>query len=443
MKYLTREVFTPSAPAKACFIERDSINRRLVNALQTAGKQLVIYGHSGSGKTTILQNKLFQLYENHITTRCMAGMTFEQVLLDAFDQLAPYYIAESSHSSKSNISASIQATYLGIKSTIGSHLESMTAEKFERFLPPQLTAQNLSKFIGESKCCWVLEDFHKVNENEKERLSQVMKVFMDQAAEYPDLKIIAIGAVDTARQVVDYDPEMKNRVSEILVPLMTDLELQQILDKGQSLLNINFDSALADSVVKYSSGVASTCHAIALSCCEVENIDDTQSATYYIDKGILEKALRLYIEDSADTLKSAFDRAFSSLKKTKFDNYKIITEALTHFDQEGAEKSDILSQIENNHRGYPATNLGYCLGELQTRARGNLLRFDSESRKYSFSDPVFRAYALALFKDYDFTKPEEQLTLHLAGPDVIMKSLSNEIIKVLSKIQSDRHNQSR
>ena len=83
------EVFTPTKPARLTFVERETINDKLVNGILTPGKQLIVYGHSGSGKSTLLVNKLHQLYENHITTRCMKGVTFEQIMLDAFDQLSP------------------------------------------------------------------------------------------------------------------------------------------------------------------------------------------------------------------------------------------------------------------------------------------------------------------------------------------------------------------
>ena len=93
-KHLVRDVFTPSTPARLTFVERESVNHRLVNALQTPGKQIVVYGHSGCGKTTLLVNKLHQLYENHITSRCMIGMSIDQIILDAFDQLDPFYTTE-------------------------------------------------------------------------------------------------------------------------------------------------------------------------------------------------------------------------------------------------------------------------------------------------------------------------------------------------------------
>ncbi|MCH2341724.1 hypothetical protein ACGFZ7_20960 [Pseudomonas sp. NPDC047963] len=80
--YDVYDVFTPSQPAKLAFIDRNSINDSLINALNTPGKQIVVYGHSGSGKTTLLSNKLYQIYEGHITSRCMKGMSFEQIIIE-------------------------------------------------------------------------------------------------------------------------------------------------------------------------------------------------------------------------------------------------------------------------------------------------------------------------------------------------------------------------
>ena len=223
------KVFTPTTPARLTFVERQTINDKVVDAIQTPGKQVVVYGHSGSGKSTLLVNKLHQLYEKHITTRCMSTLTFDQICLDAFDQLRPFYSSEIAESSAVKVSAAARADYVGIKSQIGAELSTTSQRKHLRVAPPQLTPQALARFLGEAGCCWVVEDFHKIAEEEKTDVSQLMKVFMDMADVYRDLKIIAIGAVDTARQVVQYDPEMRNRVAEIQVPLMTSKEIREII----------------------------------------------------------------------------------------------------------------------------------------------------------------------------------------------------------------------
>ena len=103
------DVFTPTTPARATFVERISSNEKLVDALRTPGKQVVVYGHTGSGKTTLLVNKLHQLYENHITTRCTSQMTFESIIFNAFDQLSPFVTTESVSKESRQFSSQISA----------------------------------------------------------------------------------------------------------------------------------------------------------------------------------------------------------------------------------------------------------------------------------------------------------------------------------------------
>jgi hypothetical protein len=111
-------------------------------------------------------------------------------------------------------------------------------------LPPQLTVQRLARFLGEQGMCWVVEDFHKMPASEKLPLAQYIKVFLDMSSVYPDVKAVIVGATETARQVVEYDPDMTKRVSELLVPLMTMDELTEIILNGQALLNVDLSPKL-------------------------------------------------------------------------------------------------------------------------------------------------------------------------------------------------------
>jgi energy-coupling factor transporter ATP-binding protein EcfA2 len=391
------KVFTPTTPARATFVEREAINDKLVNALRTPGKQIVVYGHSGSGKSTLLENKLHQIYEHHISSRCVEGMTFDQLILNAFDQLNAYYDAERVQTKRRSLAPGLEFEYLAIKAKIDADIVREYQTKKQRILPPQLTPQTLATFMGQVNCCWVLEDFHKIEEREKKRLAQVMKLFMDMSDEFSSLKIIAIGAVDTARQVIEYDQEMRNRVSEIYVPLMTDIELDEIITRGEQLLNFSIPSSLKKGIVEYSNGLASVCHQLCLNICFAAGIDITLPQHIVINNEELEKALQMYLDNASDTLKAAFDKAFSQIRKSKYDNGKLILKAMAQSDQDGVTRSEILDQIRKEVSDYPAGNLTLHLKQLQTRDKGALIRYDSYSRRYSFSDPIFRAFAMALF----------------------------------------------
>lgn len=395
---LTRDVFTPTKPARIAFVERDLVNDKLVNSLTTPGKQIVVYGHSGTGKTTLLVNKLTQLYERHITTRCMKGLKFEQLILDAFDQLAPFYTNERSTSRKTSVGVDLNATYAMLQAKLSSQTTSDSAEKQSRILPPQLTPQALGRFLGDQEACWVLEDFHKIDEGEKEKLSQLMKVFMDLSDEYPNLKIIALGAVDTARQVVDYDHEMRNRVAEVQVNLMTEAEIAAIIEKGEKALNVEFTPEIKRLVSRHSNGLASVCHHLCLNMCNAANIFETVNGpAIKLTKEHCENAVKTYVEEASDSIKSAFEKALKHRRKTQYANAQLILQAVSALAEGGVARIEIHRRIQRNEPKYPEANLKYLLPKLCTPEYGGILRYESNSGLYSFADPIYRAYALAQF----------------------------------------------
>lgn len=400
--FLTRDVFTPTKPARIAFVERDSVNDKLVNSLSTPGKQIVVYGHSGTGKTTLLVNKLTQLYDRHITTRCMKGIKFEQLILDAFDQLAPFYTQERQLAKKLSGGIDLDASYLMLQARLSAHSSVDASQKEARILPPQLTPQALGRFLGAQNACWVLEDFHKIDESEKEKLSQLMKVFMDLSDDYPELKIIALGAVDTARQVVDYDHEMRNRVAEVHVSLMTEQEIAGIISKGEGALNVKFNPEIKELVSRHSNGLASVCHHLCLNMCSAAGVIQTaQGEPVELTRKHFESAVKTYVEEASDSIKSAFDKALKQRRKTQYDNARLILEALSSLGEAGTARTEIHKRIQRNESKYPEANLKYLLQKLCTLEYGAIIRFDSNSGLYSFADPIYRAYAIAQFQNRD------------------------------------------
>ncbi|EGQ8733599.1 ATP-binding protein [Vibrio parahaemolyticus] len=395
-KYSVDDVFTPSSPARVNFIEREQINVRIVRALRTKGKQVVIYGHSGSGKTTLIENKLKQVYESHIKTNCMKGMTYDGILLNAFDQLSNYYLDETVLSDKEAIKAGITANIKVIKLQLGGNYENATQAKSKRMLPPQLTGPNLAKMIGEAGMCWVLEDFHKVADEDKDKLSQLMKVFMDHSEQYPNLKIIAVGAVNTARQVVQYDHEMRRRVAEIKVNLMSKKEIRKIMEQGGELLNITFSENLYDEVWEHSNGVASICHQLCQLMCEFEGLVETnlyEKEDYRLDYEHMNYAQREYLEIESDTIKRAFDKAF------KVNNSQEVLYIMSSKDTSGASLAEIVDAAVHNEFSVKKKALEKAIEELCKEEFGELLKFDEDSHKYSFSDPFYKTFAQFLIRE--------------------------------------------
>jgi GTPase SAR1 family protein len=387
--YEIHEVFTPTTSAKVTFVERKSVNNKLVDALRLPGKQVVVFGHSGSGKTTLLTKKLEELYEDHVTSRCYKASTFDELMRQAFRKLQTTTAAEKVRTRARKLAASFGMD----KNSVGSESSEQSQEKEVPAVPFMATPEALADELGKRRCCWVLEDFHKVVPEEKQKLAQCMKMFKDFADEYPELKIVAIGAVDTAREVIEYDSEMTNRVAEVQVPLMDEDELRQIVQLGEVALNIELDRRVRESIVILSNGLGAACHGLALNILLESGIQRTQHAKMHINTDNLHSGISRFLEESSDTLKKRFDTAFSHIKGKRYDNGRLILEALCKFDQEGAMFGDLLERIREVEPTYPAGNLSTYAKLLCKEDKGELLRFDAASQKYSFRDPLCRVFA--------------------------------------------------
>ncbi|EGU4188748.1 TPA: ATP-binding protein [Vibrio parahaemolyticus] len=405
-EYLLKEVFTPAKPARVSFVNREKINRRVVRALETPGTQIVVYGHTGSGKTTLLENKLFEVYEKHIRTNCMMGTTFEQVVLDAFEQLSEFYVDEVTNNKKTKVNKALKANYLSIKMSIGSDKEDAQGMKKKRILPPQLTPQSLGRLMGSAGYCWVLEDFHKVADGDKVKLSQLMKVFMDMSDEFEDLKVIALGAVNTAREVVQGDAEMRRRLSEINVPLMTENEIIAIITKGEEALGVCFGAEIKEKIAHYCNGLPAIAHKLAYLMCDGADIKATlpKRQRYDFLESDLNIAIDEYIEDESDTIKRVFDNA---LTHNKGEN---AIRALLQSDQHGANIDELFGYCKEANIRIQKNHLDSTLEELSQPKFGEVVKFDEDSYRYSFSDPFFRSFALAFVWAKDEANINKKLT---------------------------------
>ena len=391
-EYDLDDVFTPASSASLTFIERESVNKQLLRSLKTKGKQIVIYGHSGSGKTTILSNKLKSIYPKSITTSCESNMKMNDLILDAFNQLDIFYknSVESNEGGKN--SANAGGSFLGLKLGLSGEISESQKEIEKRLLDVQLTPQTLAKYMGESEHCWIIEDFHKIKISEKQFFAQIMKIFMDKANTFRKTKIIAIGAVNSAREVVQYEPEMSERISEIYVPLMSHKNLIGIIEKGESLLNIEIESELKDKIVKYSHGLASITHELCYLMCDNRGVEKTSKQSIKFTEKDLEDAIEDYIQEKSDTFKFIYDTATKTKTQRKYDTPKNILEAIINVKKDEVRVNEIAEEMKKKFIEYKPTNLKKYVDELTDSKRNEILRFNKDNNCYSFSSPFIKAY---------------------------------------------------
>ncbi len=398
---LANDVFTPTRPATHTFVERDeSTSRRIEQAFLTPGMQVVVYGPTGSGKTTLVRNKLTQLGpDNTITCRCTSTSTFAEIVTSAFTKLDARYTAEETRGGAAR-AGQIGGSFLGTGVTLGYTGKSKPATTKKSVTPPPVTVEQLGEYLGRANANLIIEDLHKVNAEEKARVAEAMKLFMDLAGNYPKLRIIALGARDTAEDILRLDSEMTNRVAEIGVDPMSLTELKTILGKGEDCLNIEFPPIVADRIASFSCGMPAVAHRLALTMCFeagiAESVPSTKAAVS-MGAELLEAAIRIYVEDQAASFRTNFEAATRSVRKSKYDNYSTILWLLSYA-PDGLTRAELLERIRRRYSDYPASNLDRCLKILVTNGqRGTLILKDTVTQKHRFEDPRACAYAAMRF----------------------------------------------
>ena len=380
-----KEIFTPNTIAKLAYVRRGEIEENLLSNITIPGKQIILYGHSGSGKTTLIRKMLYDKKINFVQVHCSSNTTINDIILDAFDNLDRFYIAEKNSNKSYTITGSLKSEYKSIASEISATKESSFGETMVRILPPRLTSQKLAKFLGEIDAVWIIEDFHKVPDEEKKKIADILKIFIDAANDYPNVKIICIGAVGSARELINLDSNLYPRITELHVPLLSGQEIKEIINQGCKLLNISMSDNLIEKISYYSNRLASLTHQMCYDICDSNKIHKQQYKHKRIGDRYFKSAIESYVNKNSDTLKGIYD----SCVKRQLAWY--ILKTFVKIEKDHIRFSEIQNRVCQKQRSYTDEEIMKELEELSS-ATVNIIRYDNNSDSYSISTPFWGAF---------------------------------------------------
>lgn len=414
------EVFTPSIPAKRGFVGRAQEMKDVrIHGLMVPGTQVIVWGESGAGKSSLVKKVLEEMGRTAVKTACTPDSTYEEILASAFSGTGAFYITERTDHTD---------VTLGVKGAVGSELigakiessaEMDTGEEVKKapITAPQLNPQTLLHELGKRNLSWVIEDFHKVSPETRVAIAHALKVFSDEGGSYEKTAIVVLGVSESVDELVKPETNAGKRLIDVQVPPLDREDLGKILTTGEGLLNVDF-SAIRDRLLTTSVGVASITHALALSCCLEHEVYEAGDELVRFSDADFDDAVQSYARTRSSDLKSRFTTALMVHRQRKFRNTEIILRALTQLPEDGGTVGEIFEVIRREHRTYPQSNLTNYLKELQKDERGALVRRTS-ANKYRFDEPLQHAYAMAVFgfttADSDVAEVEDAWNSALKG----------------------------
>lgn len=415
------DIFTPAKAADINYIERKEIDSLLSSEMSTPGKQIIVFGHSGSGKTSSVRNLLKKNHYVFIRTHCESSTTFEQLILNAFDALNVFVISGKSRKHTSTLKGELALEYNNIKASIGTETTREECNTFSRLLPPQLTPQKLAQFMGEGEIVWLIEDFHKVSSEEKVRIADVIKIFVDNANDYSSSKIICIGACQSAHELIKLDPNLRTRVSEVSVPLLKDEEIKKIIENGFSLLNVVPSQSLVEKLVYYSDRLGAFAHQMCMDICKGEGITHTTLKKQYVNDQSFQYAVDGFIERSSDTLKSIYEAAV----KNELGWY--ILKTFSHNVMDKLSFEEICKRVNNGKVSFKSEQIKEKLEELMSPSF-NIIYYNSNSEKYAFSTPFWHRFLRLQFSIEKSEQSRKKRNLHNPNLNLISKDVKYQLV---------------
>jgi len=370
--HLIHEIFSPSAPVEVLelFAGRKAQLNSVGNAIQEKGQHAVIYGRRGAGKTSFA-NILNQAFTNIFTVKVTGSRndTYEDLWDRAVRKVKyPERIPKMGY--KGEDESELVSLYLPDKAEI---LPGDIAEMFADISQPIL-------FIFDEFDCIV-------NETTKVKMADTLKTLSDNAR---NVTILISGIAENVEQLIGYHPSLERCIKQAELPLMTAKEISIFLNNSMIITEMQMRAEVEKQIIEYSAGFPHYVHLLTKFAAQ----QAVKGNSELISQEHFDKAVRLSIENSSHSLRSAYKLAVKSSKaKNSYENV-LFTIGNTLPDDGEAYTPEYLLQTYNKKYKKDSESIKYNLGMLCRKDRGEILEKSGRSAtlRYRLRNPLMRAF---------------------------------------------------
>ena len=342
----------------------------------TRDKHIVVYGSSKQGKTSL---RKFNLQPNdYISVTCSntanLGQLHSQVLKEAgytVEQSTTRTVTgEAKIEARFRAELNVGAAKIGGEAG-GSDATGNSAPTHDVALElDPADANDIIRALREIdfEAFIVLEDFHYLPRDTQESFSVALKAFHEQS----NFTFIIVGVWLDENRLIQYNGDLTGRVLSVDADKWSEMELREVVQKGENLLNVVVDDRAVSDLV---TGCFESVYIVQEACyriCTEANIHETAGTTEQIGSGIDVSALigQIVGEQSAryDTFLSDVASGFqeTQLEMHKWILLPVLMATSTQL-EEGLTWNTMRKVIDANHPDSPV-NPGNVTNSLRSIA---------------------------------------------------------------------------
>jgi hypothetical protein len=393
------------------YVDRGKLDEELARYLQRP-VHIALKGESKCGKSWLRQAQV----SDALTVQCRLGKSVEDLYVDALSQLdirlevqqARAGALRGTVTAKGTIGAKLLAA-VGLEATIEAKSDHSTTSRCAGHDIEDL--RFVAELIKASGKRLVIEDFHYMSTVERKKFAFDLKALWEFG-----LFVVVIGVWSQSNLLLHLNPDLSGRVHEIPIYWTAD-DLERVLDKGGSSLNLAFSRQFKDTAIHDCFGNVGILQKLIQVTLDELGIEVAPSATVTVDQlDKLEGASMQYAEQ-LNPLYQQFARRVSSGIRQRADSTGIYAHAMAVIleapDDElitGVGIDRIFAAAHQREARIQKGNLRAVLEKFEglqvdEDGRGLVLGYDEASAEISVVDRQ-----LLLYRRYSTVKwPWEQL----------------------------------
>lgn len=316
----TLQVFGVSNEIVESYIEREQVDGFFQNAL-TLNKQIVVYGSSKQGKTSLIKKHL--KLDNIISIQCSPSMNLVdvyssvlrqndiQILTESSEQETVYREASGSVKAKIKIPliAEIEAGASGTGGKDTTKVNQFRTVEYNLSLAQDISeilkSINFQKYI-------VLDNFHYLEESVQKQFAFDLRIFQET-----DIRFIILGIWRERNRLTQFNGDLQDRVVEVAVEPWEKPDFERVLEKGSGVLNADF-SQISDELCQSSFDSIGVFQELCKETCLAVKLLKSSDQKVVIVKDDLHVAINKKLSDYSGRHLRSFETFADSASKSRY-----------------------------------------------------------------------------------------------------------------------------